>query len=48
MTPPLEINELTCGAGVVGMTMCPGKRVPSYAGGGWQRNLATDMRVVAD
>ena len=48
MTPPLQIDELTCGAGVVGMTMCPGKRVPSYSGGGWQRNLATDMRVVAD
>ena len=48
MTHPLEIDELTCGAGVVGMTLCPGKRAPSYFGGQWERNLAADMRVVAD
>ncbi|MCY4058414.1 MAG: ADP-ribosylglycohydrolase family protein [Gammaproteobacteria bacterium] len=48
MTHPLEIDELACGAGVVGMTLCPGKRVQSYYGGHWERNLAADMRVVAD
>lgn len=48
MTHPLEIDELACGAGVVGMTLCPGKRVQSYFGGHRERNLATDMRVVAD
>ena len=48
MTHPLEIDELACGAGVVGMTLCPGKRVRSYFGGHWERNLAADMRVVAD
>lgn len=47
-THPLEIDELACGAGVVGMTLCPGKRAPSYFGGHWERNLAADMRVVAD
>lgn len=48
MTHPLEIDELACGPGVVGMTLCPGKRAQSYFGGHWQRNLADDMRVVAD
>lgn len=48
MTHPLEIDELACGAGVVGMTLCPGKRVQSYFGGHRERNLAADMRVVAD
>ena len=48
MTHPLEIDELACGAGVVGMTLCPGKRVQSFYGGHRERNLATDMRVVAD
>ncbi|MDE0443588.1 MAG: ADP-ribosylglycohydrolase family protein [Gammaproteobacteria bacterium] len=48
MSHPLEIDELACGAGVVGMTLCPGKRVPSYYGGHWERNLAADMRLVAD
>ena len=47
-THPLEVDELACGAGVVGMTPCPGKRVQSHFGGHWERNLATDMRVVAD
>ena len=48
MTHPLEIDELACGAGVVGMTLCPGKRAQSYFGGHWERNLAADMRVIAD
>ena len=47
-THPLEIDELRCGAGVVGMTPCPGKRVRSHYGGHWGRNLAADMRVVSD
>lgn len=48
MTHPLEIDELPVGAGVVGMTPCPGKRVQSHFGGQWERNLTADMRVVAD
>ena len=48
MAYPLEIDELACGAGVVGMTLCPGKRVQSFYGGRWERNLAADMRLVAD
>ena len=48
MTHPLEIGELPVGAGVVGMTPCPGKRVQSHFGGQWERNLTADMRVVAD
>lgn len=48
MTHPLEIDELACGTGVVGMTLCPGKRAQSYFGGQWERNLAADMRVIAD
>lgn len=48
MTHPLEIDKLACGAGVVGMTLCPGNWAPSYFGGHWERNLAADMRVIAD
>ena len=47
-THPLEIDELTCGSGLLGMTLCPGKRGPSYFGGRWERDLPADMRVIVD
>lgn len=47
-TDPLEIDHLPCGAGVVGMTLCPGKRTESDFGPPWERDLPTDMRAIVD
>ena len=47
-THPLEIDELPCGPGVIGMTLCPGKRADSYYGRPWERDVEADIRVVAD
>ena len=47
-THPLEIGELACGAGILGMTLCPGKHARSNFGGRWERDLPTDMRAVVD
>ncbi len=48
LTHPLRIDAMPCGGGMLGMTLCPGKQVCSYFGGRWERNLALDMRVIAD
>ena len=47
-THPLEIDELIVGSGLLGMTLCPGKRAPSYFGGRWERDLSIDMRAVVN
>ena len=47
-THPLEIDDLPGGVGVVGMTLCPGKRAESNFGGRWERDLTTDMRAIVD
>ena len=48
LTHPLRIDAMLCGSGILGMTLCPGKQVCSYFGGRWERDLALDMRVIAD
>jgi ADP-ribosylglycohydrolase len=45
-TDPLQIGEVACAAGVIGMTFCPGKRGPSVFGESWERDLETDVRVI--
>ena len=48
LSNPLEICEIACGGGVLGLTLCPGKVASSYAGAPWRRDLALDLdRVVA-
>ena len=47
-THPLVIDELIVGSGLLGMTLCPGKRAPSYFGGRWERDLSIDMRAIVD
>ena len=47
ITHPLEIHAVAAGAGVVGMTLCPGKVQPHAATGPWDRDLARDMDVIA-
>ena len=46
-TDPLQIAELPAGAGVVGVTLCPGKRGASVLGQAWARDLATDIAAIA-
>ena len=48
LTHPLEIDPMPCGAGVLGLTLCPGKQGPSYFGGSWERDLGLDMRAIVD
>lgn len=48
LTHPLRIDAMACGAGLIGMTFCPGKQGDSVFGGRWERDLALDLRVIAD
>ena len=32
LTHPLEIDPMPCGAGLLGLTLCPGKQGPSNFG----------------
>jgi ADP-ribosylglycohydrolase/protein-tyrosine phosphatase len=48
-TDPLRIDEVALGnGGVLGLTLCPGKKQPLAMTGAWDRDLATDLRVIAD
>ena len=42
-TDPLWIAEIPVGGGVIGVTLCPGKRGASVFGQAWARDLATDV-----
>jgi protein-tyrosine phosphatase len=46
-TDPLWIAEIPTGGGVIGVTLCPGKRGASVFGQGWARDLATDVAAIA-
>ena len=46
VTHPLRIDEVACGSGVIGMTICPGKRGPSKFGGPWDRDLDLDIEAI--
>ena len=47
-TDPLRIAALPVGAGLVGITLCPGKQGDSVFGAGWARDLATDIAVIRE
>lgn len=48
-THPLRIDAVTApGGGVIGMTLCPGKRQSGSVSGDWQRDLETDLQAIAD
>lgn len=47
-THPLPIPAVpTPGGGMIGMTMCPGKRQPDAITGPWDRDLTTDLDALA-
>ncbi len=48
LTHPLEIDPMPCGAGLLGLTLCPGKQGPSNFGDPWERDLGLDMRAIVD
>ncbi len=43
---PLLIAELEAGAGVVGVTLCPGKQCAALAGYRWERDLLADVEAI--
>jgi len=43
---PLRIDAVPCGAGLIGMTTCPGKQSESYYGRPWLRSLDTDLDAI--
>ena len=45
---PLYINEMPCGGGTIGMTICPGKKGSSFYGAPWRRDLTIDLPVVLE
>ena len=45
---PLRIAELPVGAGIVGITLCPGKTGESVFGVDWARDLATDIAAIRE
>ena len=47
-TDPLKIAEVTAGGGVIGMTLCPGKRGDSVFGADWERDLAADVAAIRE
>ena len=47
-TDPLLIAQVTAGAGLVGLTICPGKRGDSVFGTAWERDLDADVRVIRE
>ncbi len=49
-TDPLRIGEASVprAAGVIGLTLCPGKKDPAAATGAWDRDLGTDLDAIAD
>ena len=50
ITHPLQIAVVHPGPGFgrIGITFCPGKQQPSSATGAWARDLAVDVRAIAD
>lgn len=49
-TSPLKIDAVQAPgvAGLIGMTLCPGKKDPYAAFGSWDRDLAADLRAIRD
>ena len=45
-THPLRIDSLPIGNGLLGLTLCPGKKGDSVFGGAWDRDLDADLDVI--
>ena len=49
-TDPIEVAEIRHPdhPGVIGVTICPGKKARSTFGGAWDRDLAQDLQLIQD
>ncbi len=47
-THPLYIDSLPLANGLLGLTICPGKKGASVFGEAWERDLKADLRAIAD
>jgi ADP-ribosyl-[dinitrogen reductase] hydrolase len=47
-THPLMIDGFPLGSGIVGMTLCPGRKGPSLSGSDWDRDLDADVSRMRD
>ena len=49
-TDPIEIAEIRHPGhpGVIGVTICPGKKASSTFGGAWDRDLTQDLQLIQD
>ena len=45
---PLGIDAIRCDAGLLGMTLCPGKKGSSSYGAPWDRDLSLDIRAIVE
>jgi ADP-ribosylglycohydrolase/protein-tyrosine phosphatase len=45
-THPLRIDSLPIGNGLLGLTLCPGKKGDSVFGGAWDRDLDVDLDAI--
>ena len=46
-THPLRLDEIDCGGGLLGLTVCPGKQGASLFGDPWMRDLDADLDIIA-
>ncbi|PKB65705.1 MAG: hypothetical protein BZY82_07345 [SAR202 cluster bacterium Io17-Chloro-G3] len=46
ITDPIEISEIDCPRGKIGITLCPGKKGSSSFGGTWDRDIETDISAI--
>lgn len=44
---PLQIGSIPIGNGLIGVTLCPGKKGDSVFGAPWDRDLGTDLEAIA-
>jgi ADP-ribosyl-[dinitrogen reductase] hydrolase len=49
-THPLRIDVVNVpgAAGIIGLTLCPGKCYPSSYSGRWERDLSADLLAIRD
>ena len=48
LSHPLLIDSVACGTGLIGMTLCPGKKGDSVYGAPWDRDLDLDLQAIVD
>ena len=46
ITDPIEISEIDCPTGKIGITLCPGEKGSSSFGGTWDRDIETDISAI--